>query len=568
MTKFVRIINTLIITLGCAFFLLACDDLLDFQDLNKSEDETGIFRLVIESEASSRTILPPTTGLGTGANYYKLAFTSTTGKAPVNENRDNTNLSTLPIYLAAGTWNLTVTAYTDSGRTKQVATETFSGDDAITITAGAVASRTLTLKPIITGTGTGKFDWSGIDFSSVSTTVTNAKMTITPTGAGTATTVDLLIDTSGLTENLPVGYYRVVLNLSNGTGSATMLEVLHIYENMTSGPFSYTFTDDHFTATAPSTSYTVTFNSNGGTPTPSPINVTPPATTVGSLPTAPTRTGWTFVEWNTAANRSGSAFIASTTVNGDITVYAIWKATVTFNGNGGTTPSPIDVITPDTNVGSLPTPPTRTGWTFVEWNTAANRSGSAFIASTTVTGDIPVYAIWKATVTFNSNGGTPTPSPIDVITPATNVGSLPTPPTHADGYTFVEWNTALDGSGTAFTASTTVTGDIPVYAQWAGTPAFTIEFEDFDEIAPTLLSGPTLSLASSADEYLTLTNPSQYATISWNIGSTELGTSGTLTLNSSNPAYNAVGKYIITVIVTKTGVPGMYSATVEITVGS
>ncbi|MCL2053393.1 MAG: InlB B-repeat-containing protein [Oscillospiraceae bacterium] len=42
---------------------------------------------------------------------------------------------------------------------------------------------------------------------------------------------------------------------------------------------------------------------------------------------------------------------------------------------------------------------------------------------------------------------------------------FPTEPT-INGYVFNEWNTAVDGSGTAFTAATVVDDDITVYAQW------------------------------------------------------------------------------------------------------
>jgi hypothetical protein len=46
-----------------------------------------------------------------------------------------------------------------------------------------------------------------------------------------------------------------------------------------------------------------------------------------SMPLNPSRTGFfTFKEWNTAADGTGSAFTGSTTVNNDITVYAIYTA--------------------------------------------------------------------------------------------------------------------------------------------------------------------------------------------------------------------------------------------------
>ena len=58
----------------------------------------------------------------------------------------------------------------------------------------------------------------------------------------------------------------------------------------------------------------------------------------------------------------------------------------------------------------MPADPTRTGYTFAGWNTAANGSGTAFTSATLVTADVTVYAQWTAipvtwTVSFDSQGG-------------------------------------------------------------------------------------------------------------------------------------------------------------------
>ena len=80
------------------------------------------------------------------------------------------------------------------------------------------------------------------------------------------------------------------------------------------------------------TTYTVTFDKNGGDTEANPQTktVTSPATTVGTLPAPPTKSGYTFTGWNRQANGSGTAFMAVTTVTGDITVYAQWR----YNGGG------------------------------------------------------------------------------------------------------------------------------------------------------------------------------------------------------------------------------------------
>ncbi|HWQ30732.1 MAG TPA: leucine-rich repeat protein, partial [Negativicutes bacterium] len=82
--------------------------------------------------------------------------------------------------------------------------------------------------------------------------------------------------------------------------------------------------------------FTVIFNSNGGN-----TEATPASMTVmegeapGTLPTAPTRNGYNFTGWNTAANGSGATFTGATAVMANITVYAQWtKITSNNNKNG------------------------------------------------------------------------------------------------------------------------------------------------------------------------------------------------------------------------------------------
>ena len=67
------------------------------------------------------------------------------------------------------------------------------------------------------------------------------------------------------------------------------------------------------------------------------------ALTDESMPKKPTKAGYTFKEWNTKADGKSTAFDGKTTVNGDMTVYAI------YTKNPEPTPDP----TPD----SIPNPP-------------------------------------------------------------------------------------------------------------------------------------------------------------------------------------------------------------------
>ncbi|MEA4895416.1 MAG: S-layer homology domain-containing protein [Oscillospiraceae bacterium] len=70
------------------------------------------------------------------------------------------------------------------------------------------------------------------------------------------------------------------------------------------------------------------------------------------------------------------------------------------------------------------------------------------------------------TITFNKNGGDIEASPSTKTSVLDgSLDTLPTSPTRS-GYVFSGWNTKADGTGTAFTAATTVNADLTVYAQW------------------------------------------------------------------------------------------------------
>jgi uncharacterized repeat protein (TIGR02543 family) len=106
---------------------------------------------------------------------------------------------------------------------------------------------------------------------------------------------------------------------------------------------------------------------------------------------------------------------------------------------------------------------------------------------------------YSYTVAFDKNGGDSEADPVSktVSSPDTTVGTLPAPPSKAGEY-FTGWNTQADGSGAAFDASTPVTGDITVYAQWSLTPpSYTVNFSknggnsEADPVSKTVSSPDT-----------------------------------------------------------------------------
>ena len=96
--------------------------------------------------------------------------------------------------------------------------------------------------------------------------------------------------------------------------------------------------------------------------------------------------------------------------------------------------------------------------------------------------------------------------------------------------------------------------------------SFSISFEIINA-APSV-TGPVLFLSSAngiTTSTLTAENPGQYSIINWYITGTPVTGSGpSFTLNSSNPAYNRVGTYFLTIEVFKDGIPYSQTVTFEI----
>ena len=163
----------------------------------------------------------------------------------------------------------------------------------------------------------------------------------------------------------------------------------------------------------------VTYDANGGSCGTASEKYTGTALT---LPT-PTRDGYWFVGWYDAAEGGNKIGDAGAKYNpaGEITLYAHWqeaiKYTVTYNANGGSCGTAS--ATYEGTALTLPTP-TRTGYTFNGWYTAASGgtkigdAGATYIPSANIT----LYAQWEqisykitvstsnATVTGVTNGQT------------------------------------------------------------------------------------------------------------------------------------------------------------------
>lgn len=170
--------------------------------------------------------------------------------------------------------------------------------------------------------------------------------------------------------------------------------------------------------------------------------------------------GYTFIGWNTSADGKGTAYAPGTTwiANGTLTLYAQWtpgQAGLTYDGNGATggktDPQPGKT---DEKINVRDNGFTRDGYMFVTWNTQAGCKGKAVNPGDewTLQGSSTLYACWAGTaqtLAYHGNGATGGNTAAqsgktgDELT--TNANGFT-----RDGYTFVRWDTAKDGSGTAY----------------------------------------------------------------------------------------------------------------------
>ncbi|MGN0708731.1 MAG: InlB B-repeat-containing protein [Anaerovoracaceae bacterium] len=230
-----------------------------------------------------------------------------------------------------------------------------------------------------------------------------------------------------------------------------------------------------------------------------------------------TREGYDFTGWNTAADGTGTAYNVgdNITLSEDTTLYAQWKKKestepvqpvtqywqITYDANGGQGATQSQVVERGSSISVSPCGFTRDGYDFTGWNTKADGTGDTYIPvpltevnatdngdrmanlaaasvfgnTITPTSDTTLYAVWKGkaaekrTLTYDANGGDGAMEP-----QTADKGSAVTVKDNEftrKGYEFTGWNTASDGTGTAYEAGDSVTLDenVTVYAQWKKT---------------------------------------------------------------------------------------------------
>ena len=234
--------------------------------------------------------------------------------------------------------------------------------------------------------------------------------------------------------------------------------------------------------------YTITYNANGGTGAPAATSYTyATGGTINLSSTIPIRTGYTFLGWSTSSTATSATYSAGQAWNksnaSNYTLYAVWGIntyTISFNGNGGSGAPAAQTKTYNTTLTLSGTVPTRTGYTFKNWNTAANGTGTSYNAGASYTANsgVTLYAQWTAityTVSYNANGGNNAPA-TQTKTYGVTLSLSTTIPTR-EGYQFLGWGmssdatTATYGAGGNYTSNSSVT----LYAVWVQVQTATVQ---------------------------------------------------------------------------------------------
>ena len=201
----------------------------------------------------------------------------------------------------------------------------------------------------------------------------------------------------------------------------------------------------------------------------------------------PSKTGYEFTGWYNNSSYSKQILNETTVTNfNNHNIYAQWSANtynIKYNGNGNTGGTMANSIHTYDIAKKLSTNTfTKTGYYFVNWNTKANGTGTAYSPEANISNltstkgtTINLYAQWSANtynIKYNGNGHTGGTMANSIHT-YDIAKKLSTNTFTKTGYYFVNWNTKADGTGTSYNNEANILNltatkgkTINLYAQW------------------------------------------------------------------------------------------------------
>lgn len=219
--------------------------------------------------------------------------------------------------------------------------------------------------------------------------------------------------------------------------------------------------------------YTISFDSNSGSIVES---ITQDYATTITAPEDPTREGYTFAGWHTDQTFN-DIYVFDRMPAEDITVYALWHNTISFESNDGSYVPAITMLAGEEI--EEPETPSRIEATFIGWFIDEEFT-EEFVFSTMPEPNITLYAKWdlnQYTVTFETNGGVL----LDSVTLDYGTSLADYQPSR-EGYVFSGWYL----EDTFETQVTTVPAmDITLHAWWEITDMVQVGETDTVYIIPT-----------------------------------------------------------------------------------
>ena len=248
----------------------------------------------------------------------------------------------------------------------------------------------------------------------------NQRLTLAITGSGPS----YPCSNSYTLQVLPKPYYDVTYNANGGSGGPASQtkwhgEALTLSSNEPTRT-GYVFWHWNTTVNNSGTSYApgaryatnaalalyaiwnpiITYDANGGDGGPTTQTKTYGANlTLSTL--RPTRSGYVFAGWGTTPTTSTVTYASGSTYssNSPAALYAVWNPTVTYYANGGSGAPASQTKVRGQALTLSSTTPTRSGYAFDGWNTAADGSGTSYSAGGTVPASrndhITLYAQWR-----------------------------------------------------------------------------------------------------------------------------------------------------------------------------
>lgn len=199
----------------------------------------------------------------------------------------------------------------------------------------------------------------------------------------------------------------------------------------------------------------------------------------------PTKRGYTFTGWTGTdlPEQIMEVVIPTNSIgNKEYTAnFEVNNYTIIFNNNTGSGSMPNQDMTYDVASNLSENLFTKTGYTFKQWNTKPDGSGTSYNDKQSALnlvgeGTITLYAQWEAnnyTVVFNKNDDNATGTMEPQLFKYDETKNLTQNSFTKENYVFTEWNLDPDGNGAKYTDKQSVTnlltnGEITLYAQWTG----------------------------------------------------------------------------------------------------